>query len=308
MADASTFYVVRPFEINDSTFVSSNVAETDHAAWNSGTTYSVLGERVIVIAADVHHIYENILATGNLNKDPQTETTFWVYVSMTNRWKMFDDSNTSQTVNADSINVVVDAISRPNAVFLGNVECTDIQIIQRDSLNNIVFDETYPMYENTGTPASYYSWFLSQRQNKIDLFVAELLPYAGGTVQVILTNTGQDAKCATMLVGYADGVGTTSLGATVGIQDFSIKRTNEFGDAEILERPFSREGEFNVLIDNGSIDRLVQLLSLRRATATLYVGSSQYSCTYIYGFYDDFNNVIQYNEQSLLNIQLKGLS
>lgn len=307
MADASTFYIVRPFNIDDSTFVSSNVAEADYAAWSNATTYSTLGQRVIVIAADVHHIYENILASGNLNKNPLTEPTFWVYVSMTNRWKMFDDSNTSQTTNADSINVVVDSVSRPNSVFLGNVECTDIIVTQRDAMSNIVFTQTYQMYENTGAP-SYYSWFLSQRQNKIDLFVPDLLPYAGGSIEVTLNNAGQTAKCATMLIGYADGVGSTSLGANVGIQDFSVKRINEFGDAEILERPFSREGEFNIFVDNSTIDRLIQLLSLRRATATLYVGSTQYACTYIYGFYDDFNNVIQYNEQSLLNIQVKGLS
>jgi hypothetical protein len=307
MADSSTFYVVRPFAINDDTFVSSNVAETDFAAWNSGATYSVLGERVIVVGADIHRIYENINATGNTNKNPLTEPTFWVYVSMTNRWKMFDDSNTSQTVNADSINVKVDSVSRPNSVFLGNVVCTDIEIIQRDSLGNIVFQDTYQMYENTGIP-SYFNWLFSQRQSKIDLFVADLLPYAGGSIEVTLNNLGQDVKCATMLIGYADGVGLTELGASISIQDFSVKRVNDFGDSEILERPFSREGDFNVFVENSNIDRLVNLLASRRATATLYVGSSTYACTYIYGFYDDFNNVIKYPEQSLLNIQIKGLS
>lgn len=302
-----TFYIVRPFEINDATFVSSNVTEDDYSAWNSGTTYSTLGQRVIVVASDVHHVYENILASGNLNKNPLTEPTFWVFVSVTNRWKMFDQSNTSQTENADSIVAKVTTLSRPNALFLGNVECSDITVTQRDALNNIVFTQNYQMVENTGTP-SYYNWYFSQRQRKIDLFITDLLPYVGGSIEVTLNNEDNIAKCATMLVGYADGVGVTLLGANIGIQDFSVKRVNEFGDSEILERPFSREGDFNVFVDNGTIDRLAQLLSLRRATATLYVGSSLYRSTYIYGFYDDFNVAIQYNEKSLLNIQVKGLS
>jgi hypothetical protein len=313
MSTSSNFYLTRPFTIDDAALVVSNVAETDYAAWLVGTTYA-LGDRVIVIDTDVHNVYESVQA-GNTGHDPQDDVQgdpnnppeWWILVSKTNRWKMFDNSNSSQTQNTDSIEVELDITSRPNAVFFGNVEATEIQVIQEDSLGNEVFNQTFSMIENTGSP-SYYSWFLSQLRRKVDLFVTGLQPYAGGKVYAVITNTGSTAKCGTMIVGFAENVGFTQLGASVGISDFSVKRQNDFGDFEILERAFNKKGEFNIFVDNAAIDRLQNNLASVRATAILYVGSTAYASTFIYGFYRDFNIVIQYPEHSLVNIQVEGLT
>jgi hypothetical protein len=310
---SSDFYLTRPFTIDDAALAVSNVAETDHAAWLVGTTYA-LGDRVIVIDTDVHNVYESVQA-GNTGHDPQDDVQgdpenppiWWILVSKTNRWKMFDNSNSSQTQNADSIEVELDITSRPNSVFFGNVEATEIQVIQEDSLGNEVFNQTFSMIENTGSP-SYYSWFLSQLRRKVDLFVTGLQPYAGGKVYAVITNTGSTAKCGTMIVGFAENVGFTQLGASVGISDFSVKRQNDFGDFEILERAFNKKGEFNIFVENAAIDRLQNNLASVRATAILYVGSTAYASTFIYGFYRDFNIVITYPEHSLVNIQVEGLT
>jgi hypothetical protein len=313
MSTSSNFYLTRPFTIDDAALAVSNVAETDYAAWLVGTTYA-LRDRVIVIDTDVHNVYESVQA-GNTGHDPQDDVqgdpqnppVWWILVSKTNRWKMFDNSNSSQTQNADSIEVELDITSRPNAVFFGNVEATEIQVIQEDSLGNEVFNQTFSMIENTGSP-SYYSWFLSQLRRKVDLFVTGLQPYAGGKVYAVITNTGSTAKCGTMIVGFAENVGFTQLGASVGISDFSVKRQNDFGDFEILERAFNKKGEFNIFVENSAIDRLQNNLASVRATAILYVGSTAYASTFIYGFYRDFNIVITYPEHSLVNIQVEGLT
>ena len=310
---AADFLAVRTFTINDTAFISSNVAEADYAAWSNATTYA-LGDRVIVIDTDVHNVYESLQA-GNLNNDPEDDPqgdltnppTYWVLVSKTNRWKMFDFINSSQTVNADTINVELTIARRPSSLFLGNVECSSIQIIVYDSMMVEVYNETYSMIESTGTP-SYYSWFLNQIQRKVDLFVNDLPPIAGATYNIILDNTGADAKCGTCIIGFAENIGLTELGANVGITDFSVKRQNEFGDFEVLERAFNRKGEFNVFVSNSGIDRLQNTLAGYRATPTLYVASADYACTYIFGFYRDFNIVIQYLDHSLVNIQLEGLT
>lgn len=309
----SDFLAVRQFVIDDTAFVSSNVPETDYAAWSNATTYA-LGDRVIITSSGVHNIYESLQA-GNLNNDPQNDPqgdlnnppTYWALVSKTNRWRMFDFVNSSQTSNADKIEVEFEILRRPNALFLGNVECSSIQIIVTDSMLNEVYNQTYSMIESTGTP-SYYSWFLNQIQRKIDLFVNDLPPIAGATYKVIIDNTGATAKCGTCLIGFAEAFGLTELGASVGITDFSVKRQNEFGDFEVLERAFNKRGEFNIFVDNAGIDKLQNTLASYRATPTLYVGSTEYASTYIFGFYRDFNIVIQYNNHSLVNIEIEGLT
>lgn len=309
----SDFLAVKTFAIDDTAFVSSNVAETDYAAWSGATTYA-LGDRVIVIDTDVHNIYES-LQSSNLNNDPQDDPqgdvanppTWWGLVSATNRWKMFDFVNSSQTVNADTIDVELTIARRPNSLFLGNVECESIQIIMYDGSMVEVYNETYSMIESTGTP-SYYSWFTNQIQRKVDLFVNDIPLIAGATFNIILDNTGADAKCGTCIIGYAENLGFTQLGLQVGIRDFSVKRQNDFGDFEVLERAFNKIGEASVFVSNAGIDRLQNTLASYRATPTLYVASTGYACSWIFGFYRDFNIVVQYPNHSLLNIEIEGLT
>jgi len=284
----------------------SNVPETDYTEWSSATTYA-LGDRVIYTVAGAHSVYES-LSGSNTNHNPSTDDgTYWLYVSKTNRWKMFDNSNTSQTTQANDIKVDITYSSRPNCVFFSNVEAQYITVIMYDSNNNVVFEQKTKMYEDTGTP-SYFSWFTNQLKRKRELFVNPLPPLANCRISALIENGGETAKCGTMLVGSAETVGLTELGASVGIQDYSVKQRNEFGDYQILERAFNKRGEFNIFVDNQKIDRLQNILSSVRATPTLYVGTSKYSSTQIYGFYRDFDIVIAYNNYSLVTIEIEGLT
>lgn len=303
MANESNFYIVKPFGVTSSNLLSSNVTETEYTIWNLSTSYGVVGDRVI----HNHKVYECINGTGNIGKNPETEITFWLYVSVTNTYKMFDTKMSSQTVWADEIVVSASYSQRPNRLYFGNMECQSITIEMLDSTDTVIYSDTVQMYENTGTP-SYYSWFTARLQNKTDLLIEGFPPIANCKFNVTITNTGEDAKCGVMLVGYAEYVGETQLGIVTGIRDFSVKKRNDFGDYEILQRAFSRYGECNVLVDNSGIDRLVQTLSNYRSTATLFIATNMYNSTMIYGFYDDFTNTISYQEASLLNIRMEGLT
>jgi hypothetical protein len=309
------FLIVRPYDITDTQFVSSNVTEDDYPEWDIATSYD-LGDRVIVVDTNIHNVYESLIAgTGtNTGNDPLDDQQWpdgtpvnWILVSVTNRWKMFDNQNSSQTTNADSIEAELMFTQRPNSVALLNVDCATAQVIQYDAMAVEVYNQTETMIENSGVP-SYYNWLFQQIQKKTDVLFENLIPVSGCTIEVILTNTGGTVLCGTCLVGYAEDFGDTLLGAGVGIQDFSVKQRNDFGDFRILERAFNREGEFTVMVDNGNLDRLQNLLASRRATATLYIGSTVYRCTYIYGFFTDMQSVITYPEQSLLNIDITGLT
>jgi hypothetical protein len=299
----------------------SNVPETDYPEWDVATGYD-LGERVIVISDNgspevfYHNVYESLIAgtgtnTGNdPTLDPQWpdgEPVNWILVGSTNRWKMFDDKNSSQTVNADSIDVAITVTSRPTSLFLGNVECQRIEVCQKGADGTIYYQNSFEMIENSGEP-SYYNWLFQQIRKRTDLLIGDLVPLSGGTISIRLINTGGTVKCGTCLIGYAEEIGGTQYGAGVGIQDFSVKQQNDFGDYQILERAYSREGDFTVMVDNGNIDRVQNLLASRRAKPTLYIGTELYRCTYIYGFFSDMSNVITYPQQSLLNINIKGLT
>ena len=93
-----------PMIVTDALFVSSNVPETDHAAWAIATPY-IAGNRVIVIAT--HSVYEAVGATTG--DDPTTDDgTNWVRVGPTNRWRAFDGNENSLTTNSTTIEYVIE--------------------------------------------------------------------------------------------------------------------------------------------------------------------------------------------------------
>lgn len=303
MANESDFFVVRPFSVTASNLTSSNVTETEYTTWNSSTSYGVVGDRVIYN----HKVYECINGSGNIGKNPETETTFWIYVSVTNRFKMFDTQMSSQTQWTDSISVSVSYTERPTRLYFGGIEAQYIDVEMLDSGDNILFSQRYQMYENTGTP-SYFSFFTARLQRKTDLLISGFPPFANCKFNITIVNNGATAKCGVMLVGYAEFVGVTQLGLVLGTRDFSVKRRNDFGDYEILERAFSKYGEASVFVNNSGMDRTIQMLANYRATATLFIASNLYASAMIYGFYDDYTNAVSYQEASLLNIRMEGLT
>lgn len=126
-----TFNVLVPFVFTDSDLLYTTVSENDHAEWSSATTYA-LGARVIRTTATTHNIYESLQA-GNLNKVPEsTLGTWWVIVSKTNRWKIFDNSEGSQTVGflVDQLHYIIESMPTLTAVSLFNVRADEVYVGQ----------------------------------------------------------------------------------------------------------------------------------------------------------------------------------
>lgn len=294
--------IVRPLTVTDAVLTSSNVAETDYAAYNGASTYAA-GDRVI--STTTHRIYESLVGgnTGNA----LTDTTKWLDVSATNRWKMFDDSNTSQTSNADSIAVELAATGRVDSVALLNIAAASVQITMTDSVEGVVYDETYSLISDSGI-SDWYAYFFEPIERKSDFAVTDLPPYADADIAITLADTGATVECGTCVVGLSKEIGATLHGARLGIIDFSRKEQDAFGNYSITERAFSKRRSFTVLVDNTYVDALDKLLAAYRATAVVYVGTDSYTSTIAYGFYKDFSIEIAYPSNSLCSLEIEGLT
>lgn len=299
--------IIRPMTINDAALVSSNVTEADYAAWSSGTTYAS-GTRVIVTTPDVHKIYESVQGS-NTNHDPITDTTatWWLEISATNRWKMFDGSVGSQTTNATSIAVVVTADGRADSVALLNVSAATVRVTMTDAVEGVVYDQTEDMVSDSGI-TDWYAYFFEPIERKSDIVFGGMPPYSDAQISITLTDTGATAACGECIIGLSKEIGTTDYGAQVGIQDFSIKAADEFGTYTITERSYANRGTFTVWVDAGYVDALKKLLAAYRATPVVYIGSDDYAATIIYGFFKDFSIDIAYSQKSICSIELEGLS
>ena len=300
--------IVRPISILDAHLTSSSVAENDYAAWSAGTTYA-LGDTRIYVVADTHWIVES-LQNSNTGHTPTglDSDTWWLKIGATNRWKMFDGVIQSQTSAADEIAVtLVSATERVDSVALFNIDCASAHVTVTDATDGLVYDETVSMVSASGI-TDWYAYFFEPITRISDYVFTELPPYLNADIDVTLTATGGTALCGACVIGLSRDIGSTQVGAQVGIQDYSIKQQDAYGNYSILERAYNKRAVFQVKVENTLIDEMQTILAGYRATPVVYVGTDEYASTMIYGFYKDFSTVIEYQDVSILSIELEGLT
>jgi DUF438 domain-containing protein len=80
-----------------------------------------------------------------------------------------------------------------------------------------------------------------------------------------------------------------TLLSDVGIQDYSRKERDIFGEYNFIERSYADRANFTMWVENTQLDSVKNILASVRATPTLYIGSDDYTSTAVFGFYKDFD-------------------
>lgn len=249
----------------------------------------------------------------NYNKPPLANPNEWQDIGATNRWKMFDKSVQSQTTNLNTIEVSVKTSGYTTDVALLNVSTGTARLVMTHPTDGVVYDVTKTLKSVQGVTNWFRYYFLPARR-VTDVLFENLPKYANCTVTLTLTNTGQTVKCGGFLLGKASefsgagpGLGVAA-GAKLGLQDYSVKKTDEFGNYSVVERTFSKKNDYSVFINNSDIDFLYNLLVSCRAKPTLYIATAKIKTTILYGFYKDFSIDIPYPDYSVCNITLESLT
>lgn len=281
----------------------TSVAE-DEPVYSSSSTYA---QNVTVrgnTPATAHNLYVSLIA-ANVGK-ALTDKTAWLPAGATNRWRMFDRVVGSQTIDANSITVVVTSSKRLTALALMNVDAAFARVTVTDRTEGVVYDRTISLISTNGI-SNWWSWFFNDIEKATQKVLLDLPPYAGVQITITLSNPGNTVRCGACVLGRWQKVGATQYGASVGLTDYSTKSRDEFGNAIIKERPFSRRTTLPVMVPNSGVDQLVDQMARFRATPIVYIGSELFGSTIIYGFYKDFSVVIDRTEDSLLNLELESL-
>lgn len=306
---ATPLKVVPPLTITDSNLTSSNVPETDYAAWSSGTTYAT-GNRVIITTPNVHKVYESLRDT-NTNHNPLTDTSsppYWLEVGPTNRWKMFDTVNSTQTTNTDNIVVTIIPGKVVNTVALLNISAKTVRVKVTDTLEGVVYDKTTDLQDD-GNITDWYAYFFTPITRRKSFIALDLPSYGSATIEITIENTGATAACGVCLIGTSQSIGEgINLGASTGIQDYSRKEKDQFGDYQLIQRSYAKRLKVSMAVLNTQIDALQDLLVDLRTTPCLWVGDDRYTSTWVYGFYKDFDIVIAYHVVSDCNLEIEGLT
>jgi hypothetical protein len=102
-------------------------------------------------------------------------------------------------------------------------------------------------------------------------------------------------------------IGGTRISPSLGINDYSKKDVDEFGNATFVQRSFSKRMGVKLVFNNSEIDRIHSVLSAVRATPVVWIGSEKYSSMLIYGFYRDFEVDVAYVNLSYCTLNIEGM-
>jgi len=313
--DANALTIVNPLRMTDTILDDSgsppvtNVPEDINPAWDVVTTYAA-GDRVYL--ASTHRVYESLLG-GNTGNDPTVTSSpiYWIDAGPTNRWAVFDTSRTTQTVQANNITYRLIPGQAINCVGLLNITgATQVTVTMYSPGTGSPGQIYQKVTDLTSVPLApgWWEFFYGQRFAPSLSIMLDLPSYTDNEIEIELLG-GSDLAVGVILIGQQQNFGLgIKYGARVGIQDYSRKETNTFGDTILVQRAFAKRANFDLFINKAEVDSLQNYLSSIRATPVLWVGSGEFESTTLFGFYKNFDILISYPEHADCDLELEGLT
>jgi len=295
------FRIIRRLPVTDAVLVATDVPESTYPAWSAGTTYA-LGARVHLVST--HKVYESA-AASNVGNDPSV-SRLWSEVGPTNRWALFDRSNSTQTAQPTSFYFRLQPTGAYNVVaMLGLTGALTMRVRVTHPTLGLLFDRTLDL---TSLPdqAGWWEWFYGERRGP-SLALLDVPGVIGAELRIDMTGTTELAA-GVLIFGESKDIGIlVQQGARFGIQDYSRKETNAYGDTVLIQRGYAKRASFDIPIRAELVDEAITFLAGIRAEPCLFVGP-RYESAVIYGYYKEFDVNIAYASHSVCSLQVEGLT
>jgi hypothetical protein len=287
--------------------LSSSLQENDYPSWVSGTTY-VLGARVI--RTNVHRVFERLVA-GAGTVAPEMDSSspaVWMDVGPTNKWAPFDDVVGTLATGASPLKYVL-SVGFTDSLALFELGGRYVDLVMKDGTGGVVVYQNRINLEVTDIE-TVFDWFFSDLDMRTDIVITDLPgQYASAELSITITSTSGDASVGVIKPGLISDLGETQYGASVGIDDYSRKERDAFGNTVITKRAYSKRGSFTMMTTLGTFNRIYRTLAALRATPCVYIGTEVdgYEPLLIYGFFTSFNIDVTYPNYHLCSLDIEGL-
>lgn len=296
------FTIVVPDKISDLNLISHSIPENEAPQYDGLFSY-MQGDLVMFD----HFIYES-LQDMNLGKIPDLFPDFWLSLGPTNQFAAFDEAagTFSQANGFIEFQVLGDRVT---AMGFLEIDCSKITVIGTHPNFGEFYNKEFQINSN-GLVRGWYSYFFGARVRKPELVITDIPTLSGATFTIRIDAAASGmAKIGTFIMGRFYEIGDTALGAKLGIIDYSVKETDALGRTTLVERTFKRRNEIQVFVKNSNLDSVYKLLQTIRARNVLYIGASGlYESLTTYGFFRDFSLDMQLKKESVLNLQIEGLT
>lgn len=293
--------VIKSIVTTDAILTSSNILENEYSTWVSGTSYAA-SARVIY----QHKIYERVIA-GAGTTPPDIDQVNWLYISYTNRWRMFDNviSNTSSRVGG--ITFTLTPSQSVDSLILLNVNAASVRVVMNDSVSGVVYDKTVILSGNDSV-TDYYSYFFnSVSEKKTTATFLDIPSYPTATITVTISSGSALAEVGEVVYGMKTIVGRTNYNTAIGIKSFSRKEVDEFGNVTVVKRRNSKYCEYDIDIDNYKLSEIQRFFSDIDSVPCVFIGNESMDELVVYGFYSEFKATIAFPTVSKCSLRVEGL-
>jgi len=175
------------------------------------------------------------------------------------------------------------------------------------TVKTVVYDSTYSLTYTDGID-NWYSYFFEPILRKRDSVEIDMPHYSAPIIDITLTGTSELVTCGACIIGTRLDIGLTQYGARSGVDNYSIKSRDDFGNYEITPRSYSKRADFTVWVNNGRISSTQDILIDYKDTPIVYIGSKDFTNMIVYGFYKDFSIDISGPSVSICTITIEGLT
>lgn len=294
--------IIQPVPVTAAMLTASNVPETDAPAWAAGT-YTDGQQRIYN-----HRVYEVIVASTTDRPDlgAVASPPTWLDIGATNRFKMFDQIISTQTIYTAEIDVDVTPGTIINAAAFFGLSGNSITLTMTDPIEGVVYTETRDLQDNS-LIIDWYSYFFENIAFLPDMVFLNLPAYGSAMLTAVIDGGAGDAKVGEVVIGKQRKLGVSNFGTSVSIIDYSVKSTDAFGNTIITQRAYSKRADYDVTVETNSVAAVQKALADIRTTPTVFIGDENRSETAVYGFYKQFNIVLSTPSISDCSIEVEGL-
>lgn len=293
--------VIKSIVTTDAILTYSNIAEDEHPAWLSGTSYNA-NARVIYN----HKIYERVIA-GAGTTTPDIDQVNWMYISYTNRYRMFDNILYSTSEKVGGIHFTLTPSQSVDSLAVLNVNASSVRVVMTDPVLGVVYDRTIDL-SNVSDVTDYYTYFYSPLVAKSNTAVFTDLPIAPtATIDVYISAGSALVSVGEVVYGIKKVVGRTNYGTSIGIKSYSRKEFDEFGNVTVVKRKNSKYCEYDIDIDNYMLNDIQRFFSDIDSVPCVFIGNEEFEELIVYGFYSDFKATISFPSVSKCTLRVEGL-
>ena len=249
--------------------------------------------------------FTEVTGYRNTKDIPEVGSLVWEDLGYTNKYKLIDDSLTSQTVVDGNMEMSF-ITTKIDSIYLFRIIGTSVNItVTQIDTNTEIYNQTTSLIsKNSGS--TFRGYFFNDFTYVTKMFNETPINFNIRVNITITALSGSDTKCGLVAIGRSADFGATLYGAKVGMLDFSKKETNTNGESYFVEGNYKPTNSLTIDLPSNRTDYIVQQLQELRAKPVIWKGSD-YGSTIIFGIYNDWSVVISTPTITRISINLESL-